>query len=96
MRVEAALVELRLASGESLKDKRRVVRSLIDAARRRFGASLAEVGDQNLLRRAEIGVAVVSGSTARAREEIESILRWMEENAEAEVSVLGRDSLTVG
>ncbi|MCX7799541.1 MAG: DUF503 domain-containing protein [Fimbriimonadales bacterium] len=96
MHVEAALVELRLASAESLKDKRRVVRGLIDAARRRFGASLAEVGDQNLLRRAEIGVAVVSGSAARAREDMDAILRWIEENAEAEATVLGRDSLTLG
>jgi len=93
MTVEAALVELRIPGSGSLKDKRRVVRGLIDAARRRFGASVAEVGDLDLLRRAEIGIAVVSGSPAHAEAELDALLRWIEERPDLEVAGVSRETI---
>lgn len=44
----------------SLKGKRQVVRHLKDRIRSKFGAATAEVGSQELLHRAELGIAMVS------------------------------------
>lgn len=69
----------------SLKDKRQIRRSLIDRARQRFNASVAEVGTQELHRTLTIGIAVVSGDTAHAQNSLDEIIRFMEENADAEL-----------
>lgn len=53
--------DLLLGDVHSLKQKRSVVRPLIAELRRRFEVSAAEAGSVDLLRRAGIGVAAVSG-----------------------------------
>ncbi|WP_431784714.1 DUF503 domain-containing protein [Streptomyces chumphonensis] len=56
--------DLLLGDVRSLKQKRSAVRPIIAELQRRFAVSVAEVGDQDLLRRARIGLAVVSGDAA--------------------------------
>ena len=55
------VLDVLLGDVRSLKDKRAVVRPLVAELRRRYAVSAAEVGDADLHRRAEIGVAVVAG-----------------------------------
>ncbi|MDG4864263.1 DUF503 domain-containing protein [Streptomyces sp. T-3] len=55
--------DLLLGDVRSLKEKRSVVRPIVAELHRKFAVSVAEVGDQNLHRRAEIGVAMVSGDS---------------------------------
>lgn len=55
--------DLLLGDVRSLKEKRSVVRPIVAELHRKFSVSVAEVGDQNLHRRAEIGVAMVSGDS---------------------------------
>ncbi|MDD3148753.1 MAG: DUF503 domain-containing protein [Candidatus Riflebacteria bacterium] len=44
----------------SLKEKRQILRSLIDRVKARFNASIAEVTDNDLWQRGTIGVAMVA------------------------------------
>ncbi|CAL9308703.1 MULTISPECIES: DUF503 domain-containing protein [unclassified Streptomyces] len=53
--------DLLLGDVRSLKEKRSVVRPIVAELQRKFAVSVAETGNQNLHRRAEIGVAMVSG-----------------------------------
>jgi len=69
----------------SLKDKRQVCRSLVDRARHRFNASIAEVATQDNHRVLTIGVAVVSGEASHAQRSLDEIVLYMEENADAEL-----------
>ncbi len=69
----------------SLKDKRRVCRSLVDRTRGRFNASISEIDTQDMHRTLTIGVAVVSGDAAHARRSLDEIIRYMEQQAEAEL-----------
>jgi len=69
----------------SLKDKRQVCRSLVDRARHRFNASVSEVAAQDSHRTLTIGVAVVSGEAGHAQKLLDEIVRYMEENADAEL-----------
>ena len=69
----------------SLKDKRQVCRSIVDRARHRFNAAIAEVGTQDNHRTLTIGVAVVSGEAGHAQKLLDEIVRYMEKNADAEL-----------
>lgn len=64
-------IQLALEGCESLKDKRRILRSLMDRLRHEFHVAVAEVDDQELWGNATIGIAAV-GNDAR---HIESVLQ---------------------
>jgi uncharacterized protein YlxP (DUF503 family) len=52
--------ELHLPESRSLKDKRRIVKSLIDRVFQRYRVSIAETRFHDLHQRAEISIAVVT------------------------------------
>jgi len=85
MYVESAMLTFHIPHASSLKDKRQVCRSLMDKAKR-FNASIAEVDTQDMHRTLTIGVAVVSGDIAHAERSIDEIIRFMETNANAELT----------
>ncbi len=67
MYVAALTLDVLLGDVRSLKAKRAVVRPLVAELRRRYpGVAVAETGQLDLYRRAEIGVAVVSATAANA------------------------------
>ena len=73
-----------IPQAHSLKDKRMVARSIIDKGRHKFNASIAEVESQDAHQTLTLGVAVVSGEHAHARNMLDEIIRFLEEYAEAE------------
>jgi uncharacterized protein YlxP (DUF503 family) len=78
MTVGIARITFRLHGNQSLKEKRKVVKSLIEKSRHRFNVSVAEVADQNLHQRATIGVAVI-GSDGRVLNSIlDRIIDYMD------------------
>jgi uncharacterized protein YlxP (DUF503 family) len=85
-------LSLFIGGSGSLKDRRRVVRSLKDRIRSRFNVSVADVGEQDLWQSATLGVAVV-GSDGRFVDEVLSKVADIVE-ADPRVEVIGR-SVTV-
>jgi uncharacterized protein YlxP (DUF503 family) len=77
MHVAALAVELHLPAVHSLKEKRAVLRPIIDGARNRFSVSAAEVDHQDMWQRATVGVAVVSGAEWQVREVIDNVERFV-------------------
>jgi uncharacterized protein len=69
------VLDVLLGDVRSLKDKRAVVRPLVAELRRRYAVSAAEVGDADLHRRAEIGVAVVAGDLGHVTEVLDACER---------------------
>ena len=59
--VHVRAVELHLPTCHSLKEKRAVIKPILEGCRRRFQVAVAEVGYQDKWQRAALGVAVVSG-----------------------------------
>ena len=78
MVVGIARWELLLPGCQSLKDKRRVVKSLKDRLHQRFGVSAAEVDHQDLWQRAAIAAAVVSPDSRHAEEVLTACDRLVE------------------
>lgn len=85
MVVAVLTAELRLPEAFTLKDKRSVVKSLVQRTAQRFRASAAEVGLLDDVRRAIVGVAVVSASAAHADSVLQSALRFIEGTYPVEV-----------
>jgi uncharacterized protein YlxP (DUF503 family) len=83
MHVAALEVDLHVPASGSLKEKRSVIRHLLETARRRFGVSASEVGHQDLHQRATLGFAVVAPTAGRVEEILDGIERfvWSEPRA---------------
>ncbi len=69
----------------SLKEKRMVVRSLVDKTKHKFNVSVAEVDHQDNHKTIVIGFACVTNEKRLADSMIQNILRFMEQNTEAEM-----------
>ena len=79
-------MHLRIDGSYSLKDNRRVLRSLMDHARRDFQVSIAEVADHDLWNVATIGASCVSNDVQHARSVLQKVLDRFD--ACADVSVV--------
>lgn len=89
MFVAALTADLRIPESRSRKDKRSVVRSLV-AELARTGVSAAETGHLELVRRAEVAVAVVSSTAGHAGQVLESCERIVRSRPEIEVVTVER------
>lgn len=81
-------LELSIPHGNSLKVKRQALRSIMDRVRSRFGAAVAEVGDQELWQRAVVGIALVSGSEGHLRDMAATVTGFVESHWVGEVSAI--------
>jgi uncharacterized protein len=90
MFVVALEVDLHLPECRSLKDKRSIVKSMVDGARRRFSVAAAEVGYQEQWQRALLGFAAVSASEGHAREVIDEVDRFIWSHPEVQVLAMER------
>jgi uncharacterized protein YlxP (DUF503 family) len=60
MSIGALKVRLRLPENDSLKGKRRVLKSIVTQVRNKFNVSIAEIEDQDLWQLATLGIVCVS------------------------------------
>lgn len=91
MHVASLRLELHLRDVHSLKEKRAVLKPILEGARRRYAVTAAEVDHQDKWQRATIGMAVVSGSSGHAREVMDAVERFVWSFPEVEVSDVRRD-----
>lgn len=85
MIVGVARFALHIAESGSLKGKRQVLRRVLERVKARFNVSIAEVGEPDLWQVATLACAVVGGEARHVNEQLEKILRFVEEMYVAEV-----------
>src|SRR5436305_9740839 len=86
MHVGTARLELLMPENASLKDKRMVVKSVIQRVRNRFNAAVAEVDTQDVWELATLGIVCVSDDPRHANEMLSKVLAFIEsERLDAEV-----------
>lgn len=73
MVVGVSVFELHVPAARSLKEKRKVVKSLIDRIHQRFRVSIAETGYHDLHQRAEIAIAAVALSEGEGQKLMDAI-----------------------
>ena len=85
MFVLALEVDIHVGASHSLKDKRQVVKHLVETARSRYGVAAAEVDGQELWQRATVGFATVSSSATHAERVIDEVDRFVWSHPELQV-----------
>lgn len=79
-------MKLRIFSPNSLKEKRRILKSLIQKMQSKFkNISIAEVGDNNIWQSAIIGIAIVSNDSKHADEIINKCVDYIEVFGDVEI-----------
>ncbi len=78
MLIAVALIELDIPDADSIKAKRRVVRSVKDRLRRKFNVSVAEVADHDDRHSVCIGCTMVGVDSRYIREGMEKALRYVD------------------
>ncbi len=78
-------IELFLPAVASLKEKRHIVKSIIERIRAKLNASVAETDLQDIWQRAVIGVAMVSSDRTLLEQQLNLIKRIVDDNGEAEL-----------
>jgi uncharacterized protein YlxP (DUF503 family) len=68
-----------------LKDKRAMIRPILDGARHRYQVAASEVGSQDKWQRAELGFAAVGGKPGHVTEVLDRVERFVWSFPEIEV-----------
>lgn len=88
MHIGTLTIVLHLHEAGSLKDKRQILKSLIETTRQKFNISIAEIDDLNLWRRATIGVACVSNDKQHLNRVLDKVVDTLESNPLVEVGAV--------
>ena len=98
MFVAVARFTLRIEGSHSLKEKRAVVRRVVDRVQQRFHLVVSEVGGQDTWQRADLAFAVVTPSRDQANDAVASILAFVDSlglaervHARHEITAFGDD-----
>lgn len=78
-------VAIRLPESHSLKEKRRLVKSLVTRVRNKFNVSISEVDSQDSWQLATLAVAHVGNARRYTNELLDQALRFMEDVKKIEV-----------
>ena len=85
MRIAVITFKLRASWVHSLKEKRKIVKSLISKLQNRYHVSAAEIDEQDIHQTIVIGVAAIVPHNAMADSLMDDISLFVEENTEAEI-----------
>lgn len=78
-------VELYIDEANTLKDKRRVLKSIIDRIKNKFNVSIAEVDRQDTWQRATMGIACISNETTHVQSTLSNVTKFISSLGTAEV-----------
>ncbi len=80
MRITSLKVELFLKESQSLKDKRRVVKSLIERIKNRYNVSISQIDNDDSLKKSIIGIVIVSNDAKFNDQQLKEVLNFIESN----------------
>lgn len=72
-------LDLRLPENHSLKEKRHVLRKLVDRVRTRFNVAISEVGDNDLWQRAQMGFCTVGNDRRHINSSLDKVIYFIEQ-----------------
>ncbi|MCA9520090.1 MAG: DUF503 domain-containing protein [Myxococcales bacterium] len=85
MVVGVGTVQLEIGGSESLKDKRRVVKSIIQRVRNQYNVTIAEVGGHDTHTQATLGYACVGNDRPFVDSKMQKIANFIDELCLAEI-----------
>jgi hypothetical protein len=78
MNIGVCRIDLELPASHSLKDKRRVVRSIVERVQSRFNVAIAEVDHNDSWKLATLGITCVSNDSRHANEMLSKVVQYVQ------------------
>ncbi|MGU8416700.1 DUF503 domain-containing protein [Clostridium perfringens] len=92
MRVLNLKITLRASWVHSLKEKRMVVKSIVQRLKNKFNVSVGEVHEQDIHQIIVIGISAVCGEQKQVDSTLENLIDFVEENTDAEIINIESDN----
>ncbi|MBI1820511.1 MAG: DUF503 domain-containing protein [Nitrospirae bacterium] len=70
-------VSIHIPGSQSLKDKRQVIKSVMERTRNKFNVAIAEIGDNNLWQKAVLGIVCIGNEKKFINQVIDSVLNFI-------------------
>jgi uncharacterized protein YlxP (DUF503 family) len=80
MNVGICRIKLHISDSRSLKDKRRIVKSVVARLRNQYNISIAEVDDQDLWQLITLGISCVSNRSQHIDETLSKVVSFIVSN----------------
>lgn len=77
MFIGSLTIDLFLPEAHSLKQKRSIVKSVLQRLRNEFNVATAEVGEQDRWQLARLGVVCVSSDSRYAQAQLQAVVNWI-------------------
>ena len=84
-------VHIHISGINSLKDKRRIVKSLIGRLKSRFNVSVSEVDKQDSRAQAVIGIALVSNDGSFVGKQLDTVTKFIRRDGRFHVGQIDRE-----
>ena len=95
MVVGVAKLRLRLPGNQSLKGKRKVMKSICERLRQRFNLAVAETDAQDLWQAAELGIVAVGNEGRYIESKLDKAINFVEDMQTAEIVDVQRELIHV-
>ncbi|MDD2574108.1 MAG: DUF503 domain-containing protein [Bacillota bacterium] len=86
-------LDIVLYESESLKDKRRILKSITERLKNKYNISVSEVGNNDKWQTASIGVSTVSNSRLHADRVLDAVIRFVETDVRVEITKCYRETI---
>lgn len=91
MRMLIMKLTLRASWVHSLKEKRIIVKSIVQKLKNKFNISVSEVDEQDIHQTMVLGIVGICGTSAQADSTMENIIKFIECNTDAEIVDIKKD-----
>ena len=85
MIIGACTLNLRIYESYSLKDKRKVLKSIIERIKSRFNVSIAEIDLNNQWQSAVVGFVCVTNETSHANQVLSKVINFIDQDGRVEI-----------
>ena len=93
MKILLMKVTLRASWSHSLKEKRIVVKSIVQKLKNKFNVSVAEVDEQDIHQTIVVGIAAICGTSSQLDSTMEHIITFIECNTDAEIVDIEKEDI---
>ncbi|WP_315076522.1 DUF503 domain-containing protein [uncultured Clostridium sp.] len=91
MKILILKITLRASWVSSLKEKRMIVKSLIQRLKNKFNISVSEIDKQDIHKTIAIGMVGICGNSAQVDSTAENIIEFIDSNTDAEIIHIEKD-----
>lgn len=86
-------ITLRASWVHSLKEKRMIVKSIVQKLKNKFNISAAEIDDQDIHQTIVIGIAGICGTSSQIDSTMENIITFIECTTDAEIIDIQKEEI---